>query len=398
MSKTVETSKGIKAKSFTDMAQAIGHTPTPTSGVGNEDGTPYQIEAMKHPQWTEILTYALARGNERGLQGGWMVDANAFIRYVTLNHLDEDFDELSRAYRNWKDEDEDGLSPACEQLPVVSHPKFAEIVAYATTKSEHGGPKFHNELRFAQYLVIKQIYSSAKLNALYRGWLRSDEHNRQQRIESDTLLVQLKTNNERCTTPASERITYAMHEEERKAAGKNQRTVLDYDPIPIPPVVSPITGNIVSECFRTIIHETKFHESDAAFYIGFHLKEPEGRSPAFYKVQDLLDYCEVMQRTKTAQPAHSYAFGLDRIEGAAVSSDGTVHGMYAVVGETGFQAGPCTNIQYANHIEKIYTPDMLPSIKKVLMQERDEKKRDLPRFIRRVSVKLWSDKTCELPT
>lgn len=396
MAKTIKgnpfTMPKAKAKSFEDWAKSIGHTPAPEAEAKNEGSLNFDVPVLKHPQWAEILTYALARDG-----GKWMVDANAFIRYLITKRLDEDFDNLSRAFQDWKEEDEDGLRPDCEYLPFNSHPKFAEILAYVTTKDEHGFARFRDEKEFKEYLSGMKAYSAAKLNSMYRMWLRFDEQDRQRKIDADALRVQLQSNKARCTTPTSERVTYGMHKKEREDAGDNAKSFVDYRPIPIPPVVSPITGNIVTECFRTIIHELKLHESDETFYIGFQLQEPEGHSPAFYKIEDLIAYCEVMQRTQIAQPAHSYAFGLARIKNATVSSDGTVHGMYAVVGETGFQVGPCTNIEYANHIEEIYTPDMLPSIKSVLLKEREEKKRDLPRFIRRVSVKLWSDKTCELP-
>ncbi len=115
-------------------------------------------------------------------------------------------------------------------------------------------------------------------------------------------------------------------------------------------------------------------------------------TPPFFTLDDLKTYCEVMRKTLIANPVLAYnMFDLTppKLTGA-VELGGTVYGLYAIVGESGFQCGPMSESGYTTYIEKVILIEderNLEEWKQIVVDL--NKEQDLPSSLMRVDIRLW---------
>lgn len=178
-------------------------------------------------------------------------------------------------------------------------------------------------------------------------------------------------------------------------------------------LVSPFDGTIVKEveqssCVATRLSinpvDGNYHNS-ARIVTGYRLATPYGNTPAFVELGDLIEYLRVMTRTVHAPELQVNNVGMfanpeNPPEHCTTFSKvgNTYHGLYAVVGESGFQMGPYDKAGYAPYIESVhrcFTSEELQSLHEAV-RETNKEGRDLSSWIRRVSITMWDDASCDL--
>jgi len=115
-------------------------------------------------------------------------------------------------------------------------------------------------------------------------------------------------------------------------------------------------------------------------------------TPPFFLLDDLKAYCEIMRKTLLAEPVVTYNMfdpSPPKLTGA-VKLAGTVHGLYAIVGESGMQCGPLSESGYATYIEKVLLIENAAQLEEWQGIVTDlNKNRDLPARLQRVDIRLW---------